>query len=135
MLERFLHFFFLLFRGQDILVLRYCLFVGLSEERFWIDGTDEDVEGDWRTSSGEALPMGTPFWKATLEFHEPNNLHGNENCVDIRPDPYFYYMNDVNCANVANPICEQQISSKSPSKFTFASDECLKPSKVIDHNL
>nr|XP_053650062.1 macrophage mannose receptor 1-like [Cherax quadricarinatus] len=79
---------------------------GLSGRIYWIDGSDQDSEGDWRTSSGLSIPMGTPFWKADLEFQEPNNVNHDENCLEMNYE-YLFYMNDKDCSSLFSLICEQ----------------------------
>ncbi|XP_069953236.1 macrophage mannose receptor 1-like isoform X2 [Cherax quadricarinatus] len=79
---------------------------GLTDRTFWIDGSDQDSEGDWRTSSGLSIPMGTPFWKADGEYQEPNNVKNDENCLEMNNE-YYFFMNDIGCSDQLSLICEQ----------------------------
>ncbi|KAK8732909.1 hypothetical protein OTU49_017457, partial [Cherax quadricarinatus] len=82
----------------------------LTGRKYWIDGSDQATEGDWRTSSGLSVPMGTPFWSANLVFQEPNNGYDIENCLEMY-DAALFYMNDVRCTNLLTAICEQALGN------------------------
>ncbi|XP_063615155.1 macrophage mannose receptor 1-like [Penaeus indicus] len=78
---------------------------GFFGRTFWVDGTDEAEEGVWVTSSGDAVPLGTPFWAAFENKQQPDNALGNEHCLSI-PSAWFLYMNDVSCSDTKHFICE-----------------------------
>ncbi|XP_063599775.1 macrophage mannose receptor 1-like [Penaeus indicus] len=80
---------------------------GFFGRTFWVDGTDEAEEGVWVTSSGVAVPLGTPFW-AAFDYQQPDNARGNEHCLSI-PSAWFLYMNDVPCSDTKNFICEATV--------------------------
>ncbi|XP_037799891.1 macrophage mannose receptor 1-like [Penaeus monodon] len=78
---------------------------------FWLDGTDEAAEGVWVTSSGEAVPLGTPFWAAFGASQQPDNVNGKEHCLYL-PPAWFFYMGDNPCSAVKNFICEATIQTQ-----------------------
>nr|XP_053650234.1 macrophage mannose receptor 1-like [Cherax quadricarinatus] len=90
----------------DRIVTVLCATSGLTDRTYWIDVSDQDSEGDWRTSSGLSIPMGTPFWKADTEFQEPNNVKNYENCLEMN-NKYSFFMNDIGCSDLLSLICEQ----------------------------
>ena len=55
----------------------------------WIDGTNITVKSNW-------------------ENDEPNNLDGNEDCVEVRKDGKW---NDQNCLRLNGFICERRQSN------------------------
>ncbi|XP_069163245.1 uncharacterized protein [Procambarus clarkii] len=81
---------------------------GLYGESYWIDGTDRATEGDFRTSSGLAVPMGTPFWTASETKQQPDDtqVNGGEDCMELGR-LYQFYINDRNCSGLNAPLCEQ----------------------------
>nr|XP_053650061.1 LOW QUALITY PROTEIN: macrophage mannose receptor 1-like [Cherax quadricarinatus] len=82
---------------------------GLTSNGYWIDGSDQDSEGDWRTSSGLSIPMGTPFWEADLTYQQPDDYSNGQDCLYMGRT-LFYYLDDVSCAGAHSPLCEQAIS-------------------------
>ncbi|XP_037799842.1 uncharacterized protein LOC119594828 [Penaeus monodon] len=78
---------------------------GYDGQNFWLDGTDSAAEGEWQTSAGLPLPLGTPFWATSYSYKEPNN-QGNEDCLHISAER-SYYMNDKSCFHVNSPLCEE----------------------------
>ncbi|XP_045612809.2 LOW QUALITY PROTEIN: macrophage mannose receptor 1 [Procambarus clarkii] len=89
-------------------IIDYLYDNGLSGESFWMDGTDRATEGDFRTSSGLEVPMGTPFWMATKTWQDPDDAqgYGGEDCMELS-SPYSFYINDRNCSDLKAPLCEQ----------------------------
>nr|ACR56805.1 C-type lectin [Penaeus merguiensis] len=81
---------------------------GISGYTFWVDGRDEETEGVWVTATGEAVPLGTPFWAAFDYHQQPDNSLGNEHCLSI-PSDWFLYMNDVPCSGTKHFICEAPV--------------------------
>nr|XP_045588483.1 macrophage mannose receptor 1-like [Procambarus clarkii] len=84
-------------------IIDYLYDNGLSAKSLWIDGSDQATEGEWRTSFGEAIPMGTPFFPPG----EPNDLGGDEDCLELM-DAFFFQFNDRPCTVFRHPMCEQQ---------------------------
>ncbi|ROT74383.1 C-type lectin [Penaeus vannamei] len=87
---------------------------GLSGTSFWLDGSDEAAEGVWVTSSGEAVPLGTPFWAAFPNGQQPDNNNGNEHYLCLSSS-WFLYMNDASSSATINFICEATIQKKTAS--------------------
>ncbi|XP_069970922.1 macrophage mannose receptor 1-like isoform X2 [Penaeus vannamei] len=87
---------------------------GLSGTSFWLDGSDEAAEGVWVTSSGEAVPLGTPFWAAFPNGQQPDNAHENEHYLCLSSS-WFLYMNDASSSAIINFICEATIQKKTAS--------------------
>ncbi|XP_063599774.1 macrophage mannose receptor 1-like [Penaeus indicus] len=94
---------------------------------FWLDGTDEAEEGVWVTSSGEAMPLGTPFWAAFGANQQPDNANGKEHCLFI-PSAWFFYMADNPCSAVKHFICEATMPTQ--KKATSAALAPVGPSVV-----
>ncbi|XP_047486571.1 macrophage mannose receptor 1-like [Penaeus chinensis] len=94
---------------------------------FWLDGTDEAEEGVWVTSSGEVMPLGTPFWAAFGTSQQPDNGSGNENCLSL-PSVWFFYMSDNPCSALKHFICEATIPPQ--KKAASAALAPLGPSAV-----
>nr|XP_045614447.1 macrophage mannose receptor 1-like [Procambarus clarkii] len=88
-------------------IIDYIYDNGLSGVSYWIDGTDRVTEGDFRTSSGVAVPMGTPFWTASTTIQQPADYqgYGGEDCMELY-SPSSFYINDRNCSNLRAPLCE-----------------------------
>lgn len=98
------------------------------DKSFWIDGSDEEEEGNWRFSTGENVPMATPFWLASETLHMPDNARGSENCAHLHPQ-YLYLINDVSCDNTYSAICEHKLEDTTMEKQP-SSIEC--PMRYID---
>ncbi|KAG7173449.1 macrophage mannose receptor 1-like isoform X1 [Homarus americanus] len=97
-------------------IIHYIYNNGLDDRHFWIDGADQEQEGDWRSSSGAPIPRGTPFWEATVGGQQPDNYH-EEDCLEL-PAGYCFYMNDVNCLYSLVPLCEQPSQLKQTTAVT-----------------
>lgn len=80
-------------------------FVELGGAGYWVDGSDQVTEGDWRYDSGQPVPMGTPFWKATTSLQQPDN-DSDGDCLQLCYN-CAYYMNDVPCSNQYRIVCEK----------------------------
>lgn len=85
-------------------LIDYIYDTDLKGRRFWIDGTDEDTEGIWVSSTGSLLPMKTPFWAGYAKHQEPNGKR-SENCINLNPGG-GYYLNDCPCNVEQNAVCE-----------------------------
>ncbi|XP_045614695.2 macrophage mannose receptor 1-like [Procambarus clarkii] len=80
---------------------------GLGAKNFWLDGSDQETEGDWRTSSGLAVPMGTPFWMARLSGQQPDNYNRSQHCLVMNKKLLFNF-DDIQCNTQWFPLCEQK---------------------------
>ncbi|XP_052087880.1 perlucin-like [Mytilus californianus] len=69
---------------------------------YWIDGTDEVIEGYWIWAS-----TGKPVSFTNWQTHEPNNQHGNEDCLEIGNWNTGTW-NDAPCSIEDNFICEME---------------------------
>ncbi|XP_037799760.1 macrophage mannose receptor 1-like [Penaeus monodon] len=92
----------------DIEVLRalYIFIEGNNfyEHTFWLGGSDIENEWTWVYTTGEPVPMGTPFWGLTdmsAPSQEPNG-GTSENCLAIGG---FYNFRDYSCGSRFNPLC------------------------------
>nr|ABI97372.1 C-type lectin [Penaeus semisulcatus] len=94
---------------------------------FWLDGTDEATEGVWVTSSGEAVPLGTPFWAAFGLSQQPDYVNGKKHCLFL-PPAWFFYMGNNPCSAVKNFICEA--TNQTQTKATSAALAPFGPSAV-----
>ncbi|XP_037832825.1 galactose-specific lectin nattectin-like [Kryptolebias marmoratus] len=66
--------------------------------RTWVGGTDAAKEGYWVWTDG------SPFTFTAWGSGEPNNVDGNENCMEINLNGQDY-VNDVNCSLKNAFIC------------------------------
>ncbi|XP_060077911.1 perlucin-like [Ylistrum balloti] len=77
-------------------------------ENYWIDGSDELFEGEWRW-------VGTPGYSQIISGYthwapnQPDNDDGTENCMQIRFD-FNLYWNDEECTDKDSFICEAEYS-------------------------
>ncbi|ROT85389.1 mutant C-type lectin [Penaeus vannamei] len=77
---------------------------GLSGHTFWLGGTDVESEGTWVYTTGEPVPMGSPFW-GLLDMGAPSqepNGGTNENCLAIGK---FYNFRSYYCNDQFTPLC------------------------------
>ncbi|CAG2252097.1 unnamed protein product [Mytilus edulis] len=75
-------------------------------ETFWLGGSDQAYEGLWRwTTSRQGFTV--TDWH-TRTIHEPNNLDGNEDCLNIHKKLDFEW-NDDKCSNHYRFICEKSL--------------------------
>ncbi|CAL4079037.1 unnamed protein product [Meganyctiphanes norvegica] len=80
------------------------------KKSFWLGGSDESVEGDWRWRDDTRVPFGTPFWAIHSGLlvisawdHEPSGGKG-ENCLLLNEER-LYYFDDEDCSHKAHPLC------------------------------
>ncbi|XP_017294279.1 galactose-specific lectin nattectin-like [Kryptolebias marmoratus] len=66
--------------------------------RTWVGGTDAEEEGYWVWTDG------SPFTFTAWGSGEPNNVDGNENCMEINLRGQDY-VNDENCSRKNSFIC------------------------------
>nr|AHF21000.1 C-type lectin [Penaeus japonicus] len=90
---------------QFVHVVNHIYSQGYTGRHFWLDGSDAQQEGKWVTSSGQAVPRGTPFWAAFQDVQLPNNYNGQEHCL-LMDTNLFSYLNDAPCAMKSNFICQ-----------------------------
>ena len=70
----------------------------ISLRKLWIGLNDLEKEGEYRWHDGSLIT-----W-TSWQNQQPNNLHGNQDCVEI--DRYDMTTNDNNCAENFHFICE-----------------------------
>ncbi|XP_068249942.1 collectin-12-like isoform X2 [Palaemon carinicauda] len=59
-------------------LLKFIRSEGLDQESYWVGGSDDDVEGEWRWVNGKAVEFGSPFW-ALMSDGEVYTLRPGEN--------------------------------------------------------
>ncbi|XP_042879263.1 perlucin-like [Penaeus japonicus] len=67
---------------------------------FWVGGTDADTEGRWHWVSGR--PLDPVDWL----FSRPDNLGGDEHCLEIVMSDYPKLFNDETCSIAQRFICQ-----------------------------
>ncbi|ROT68072.1 C-type lectin 4 [Penaeus vannamei] len=67
---------------------------------FWVGGTDQDTEGRWHWVSGR--PLDPVDWL----FSRPDNLGGDEHCLEIVMSDYPKLFNDETCSIAQRFICQ-----------------------------
>nr|AGS42194.1 C-type lectin 3 [Penaeus merguiensis] len=102
---------------QFVHVVNHIYAYGYSGRQFWLDGSDAENEGNWVTSTGQAVPRGTPFWAALQDSQQPDNAHGREQCLELS-SLEFFYLNDAVCEDKINFIC--QYNPQKQGKLDFA---------------
>ncbi|XP_071144267.1 neurogenic locus Notch protein-like isoform X1 [Mytilus edulis] len=75
-------------------------------ETFWLGGSDQAYEGLWRWTTSRQSFTVTDWHTRTI--HEPNNLDGNEDCLNIHKKLDFEW-NDDKCSNHYRFICEKSL--------------------------
>ncbi|XP_052086113.1 neurocan core protein-like isoform X6 [Mytilus californianus] len=76
------------------------------QKTFWLDGSDRAIEGVWVwTSSGQKFSVTNWF---TRTSQEPNNMNGNENCLQIY-NKHDFEWNDDNCLTRHRYICKKTL--------------------------
>ncbi|CAC5386032.1 NCAN [Mytilus coruscus] len=78
----------------------------INKKTFWLDGSDRAIEGVWVwTTSGQKFTVTNWF---TRNSHEPNNMNGNENCLQIY-NKHDFEWNDDNCLSRHRYICKKTL--------------------------
>lgn len=74
---------------------------------YWIGGSYESHEGDWRWTDGTSMKMGTPFCGDGVndQIQEPDGGL-SQNCIWLNNENHFFFF-DVTCETSAEAICEQ----------------------------
>ncbi|XP_060720548.1 C-type lectin domain family 4 member E-like isoform X3 [Tachysurus vachellii] len=95
-------------RGADLVIIN-----STEEEEFislhldirhaWIGLSDRETEGVWKWVDGTNLTTG--FWIAG----EPNNLYGDEDCVEILGALKIKIWNDAQCSTKFYWTCEKNV--------------------------
>ncbi|XP_047740300.1 CD209 antigen-like protein 2, partial [Hyalella azteca] len=99
--------------GGDLFVVDDCdqyhkVALYLSEQGypyFWIGGSDEAEEGQWRWVDGSPMTMRLPYW-STLNSGplEPDNP-GKQNCLELNC-AWMYRFSSAWCSDARRVICE-----------------------------
>ncbi|XP_069172682.1 macrophage mannose receptor 1-like [Procambarus clarkii] len=114
-------------------IMDYLYTVGDISNSYWIDGMLDNSLGSFTYSSGELVPMGTPFWRALTTSFEPT---GDGPCIQLYQIGH-HYLNDISCDRFFFPLCEFPFSSANEESeeavqevvceapFTAVGDMCL----------
>ncbi|CAL4065871.1 unnamed protein product [Meganyctiphanes norvegica] len=80
----------------------------ISEESFWLGGSDLDEEGTWLWLDGSPVLRGPPMWGLFKGIEQPF-VNASTNCLGLLSDGY-HYLRDENCEVDATykPICMPQ---------------------------
>ena len=84
-----------------------------STDNYWIGITDSETEGIFKWISTNSTKPSFRRWGPG----EPNDLHGSEDCVELRKSKYFKW-NDIGCLFYNRFICEKG-GEGSSSLFTL----------------
>ncbi|XP_042226759.1 uncharacterized protein LOC121869473 [Homarus americanus] len=87
-------------------LVRYIHENGYDHVSYWIGGSDEDNEGDFRWTDGTEMKMGTPFWGDSADQIQEPDGGISQNCVFMNKGNHYYFF-DYGCRNYAHAICEQ----------------------------
>lgn len=78
----------------------------ITESQFWIGATDQNVEREWKWTSGSLVDLLQSAWYRG----EPNNHGGNEDCLQININRYPT-LNDEECYSRKAFICEYLVGA------------------------
>ncbi|XP_077057454.1 uncharacterized protein LOC143710386 isoform X2 [Siphateles boraxobius] len=92
-------------RGADLVIInteeKQRFISSFIKESLWIGLSDIENEGNMKWVDNSPLNQG--FW----ESNEPNNLNGNEDCIELNPaKPSLKNWNDIPCSAMRKWICE-----------------------------
>ncbi|XP_018017609.1 C-type lectin domain family 10 member A-like isoform X2 [Hyalella azteca] len=99
--------------GGDLIVFDDCdqyhkvaLYLNEQEHNaYWIGGSDEAEEGQWRWVDGSPMTMGLPYWaQAVFGEVEPDNP-GKQNCLELNC-AWMYRFSSAWCSDARRVICE-----------------------------
>ncbi|XP_069172645.1 macrophage mannose receptor 1 [Procambarus clarkii] len=111
-------------------IMDYLYTDGDTESSYWLDGMFNNHTSQFTYSSGELVPMDTPFWAARYNFSEPS---GDGLCIHLFNKEH-HYLNDISCNGIHCPLCEFPFSSANEESkeavaceapFTAVGDMCL----------
>lgn len=82
----------------------FTAYIGFTQT-YWLAGTDVDKEKNWQWK--------TRYGSETMKVFdwapgEPNNVHGNEDCLMLFAEPEKLRMNDSPCEMPNLYICEKK---------------------------
>ncbi|XP_018016588.1 C-type mannose receptor 2 [Hyalella azteca] len=80
---------------------------GYSPDGYWIGGSDEALEGQWRWIDGSTMAMGLPYWANTGAGIQEPDSPGVENCLELS-SLWMYRFSNTLCSNTRRVICEAQ---------------------------
>ncbi|XP_064081367.1 perlucin-like protein [Macrobrachium nipponense] len=92
-------------------LLQFIKSEGIEVPNFWLGGSDEVQEGDWRWTDNTQIKMGAPFWAnlcgETGEIILQPGGGTSQNCLCICSSQSFYF-NDRGCDELMSVICALQ---------------------------
>ncbi|XP_047737569.1 uncharacterized protein LOC125178263 [Hyalella azteca] len=99
--------------GGDLIVFDDCeqyhkvsLYLAEQEyQDFWLGGSDEAEEGQWRWVDGSPMAMGLSYWANAVTGESEPNKPGVENCLELSC-VWMYRFSNTLCSNVRRVICE-----------------------------
>ncbi|XP_018015558.1 CD209 antigen-like protein 2 [Hyalella azteca] len=72
---------------------------------YWIGGSDEAVEGQWRWVDGSPMDMGLPYWENTFVLEQEPDNPGQQNCLELNC-AWMYRFSSAWCSDARRVICE-----------------------------
>ncbi|XP_018021589.1 macrophage mannose receptor 1-like [Hyalella azteca] len=99
--------------GGDLIVVDDCdqyhkVALYLDEQGYpdyWIGGSDEAVEGQWRWVDGSPMTMGLPYWATSTEGPQEPDNPGKQNCLELNC-AWMYRFSSAWCSDLRRVICE-----------------------------
>ena len=71
---------------------------------FWVGGTDQEEEGEWKWTDGSDWS----YTKWATRPKQPDDAHKDEDCLQITLNDFDGW-NDINCGNSYQFVCSQRI--------------------------
>ena len=71
---------------------------------FWVGGTDQEEEGEWKWTDGSDWS----YTKWATQPKQPDDAHNDEDCLQITLNDFDGW-NDINCGNNYQFVCSQRI--------------------------
>ncbi|XP_064109547.1 uncharacterized protein LOC135217519 [Macrobrachium nipponense] len=93
-------------------IIKYINKYGLDRYNYWIDASDEDLEGYWRWGDGTSVPMGAPYWR--YDCDEALTMRPltdkQQNCAILDKESNYLFA-DTSCLGDVGeikycPVCE-----------------------------